>query len=421
MGEIGQALKAVGQLRAARDAATGGGGGGGSGLLPTDPNVAAPLPPLQLTDMSSQGQSQAMASQSMAPGISLADLYAPEIAQPQEQAPPPQAPAAPLDNPYTPYDNNVQQDVAENVGTPEEDITVTGDSYQPKHKEGWLGKTLDVLLMLRGRHPAFKERKDLENFQDIMGSYLDNPERAIRRVGKYVDPETAIRMQQNLSTVRANEELASGRLQDRRDKGLDRMANMTGILAGNKNAEEIYKQKLPMFRQYMSNYGYTAEEAKKLLPDKYDPDQLAALRSSGISVYDQGRLAQSAESAKNLEQYRQTQISLDKLGKQISIKNSAETERHNRETEARLDQAQVLSARESATKNGITLNSAFAPYVNLRPGQYVVSPDKTQVLMKRPDGYIYKFPLQKRNDGSSFIDLDNPIVRGTTVEGYLSK
>jgi hypothetical protein len=370
---------------------------------------AAPQQP-GMTDMSSPAAQQ--------PGISMQDLYAPTQGQPA-QAP------APADNPYTQYDNSgTPADVAQSVGTPvQQPITITGDDWHPKD-ESLLGKIGD--MMFGGE--TFRHRTDQANLKSAMQSFQKDPETAINRV-RQVDPKAAWDMYQNLSGIKANEALEQQRIQDRQDKGRDRLGNMLGALDG-PNAAAIYEKQLPMYRKYAEKYNLDPSE----LPDKYDADAIAALREQGISGYDQERLKQGDANQKSLEGYRNTQIELSKIGKQIELGNLNERIRSDQVIESRLDKSQVLAAREQASKEGVskdadgnptgmgvTLNSFFAPYMNMKRGQYVVSPDKTQVLMKRADGYIYKYPLAHREDGSAYIDLDNPIIRGTTVDGYLSK
>lgn len=398
---------------------------------PTAPPPAAPsnVPAPNLDDMmaalstpsnpSAQAmQAGAVPNQQSQAGISMADLYSPAMQQP--------APAATQDNPYTPYDNSIPQDVAQNVGTPDNQnpITITGDSWKPK-EESLIQHVGD--FMLGGDH--FKNKVDKDNLVSAMKGFQKDPEQAINRI-RQLDPKLAWTMEDQLSGMKANQALEQQRVQARQDTGRDRLGNMLGSVTSSKDPTTVYEKQLPMMRKYAESYGLDPSE----LPDTYDADTINGLRSQGISTYDQGRLQQEGANSAALQQYRSTEIALSKLGKQIDMGNLGERIKNDQITEQNLGSRTVLEAKrqaaaEGVTKDadgntvgmGVTLNSAFAPYLDMKPGQYVVSPDKTQVLMKKPDGYVYKYPLKKRKDGSAYIDLDNPIIRGTTVDGYVSK
>ena len=401
---MGEILSAVNTARAAVDTFGGGGGGmdytmaGMEGLQPADTLLAPPqtAPPEMAQPMTQPmgdtGQSymSALIGDPMASGLTN-----------DQPAPPPE----PFDNPYTKTDQPI-----------EEDIVVEGDDWKPK-KLDFLGQLGDALLMARGRRPIFSERLRDRNMKDALQGAQKDPERAIARV-RQVDPDTAWEMQEDLSRMKANEELAAGRALERKLKGGEMMGSMIASLPDDDaQAEAIYSKTYPTLQRMAEYFGYD----KDLLPSKFDRGTIEAIKSQGMSAYEQARLRQFAttETREAAHQRRSLEALI-----QHREATRAEIARHNEATEALGEKTYSRIERNEAMKRaeeeGVMLGSQFKQYQGLQPGQYVFSPDKKNVIMKRDDGYIYGYRVIETN-GQKQIDTGKPVFRGTTLEGYLSK
>lgn len=406
MGEVAQALGAIKQAKAAI---------GSNGADQSDPGISLPEPTQaspQFADMSQFGQSQAMPDMSSiygtpsGSGLNVMDLLAPSQAQqPTAQQP--------VDNPYTPYDNN--QNPAANIGSQDDaPITVTADDYKPSHHEGWLGKTLDVLLMLRGRQPVFKQRKDEENIQDAMKTYWSHPEEAIKHVAM-TDPNVAVQLDQHhqqteqlKAAAAANQQLAQSRLVDLQNDGRSLLANSTGFLLQSKNPGPAYQKLLPTLRAAAIDHGFTEDQVKDMLPDQFDPDKIGLLRSQGMNVYQQEALKESQQTHDEAEADRQERINLAKASLGVETYN-AETSRLSENNRARaLDQG--TQAQRAALYGKVLGGASAVPWLYggfmkgifgsgsnglPQPGVSYVSPDKSMALKMTADGTWNVYHINK--------------------------
>lgn len=372
MGEIVKALGAIKQAKAAI---------GSNGADTSDPGVQ--LAPINLpgSDLSMTGGIMAQAPDQSAPspGIGLMDLIGSSV-QPQDQSAP--APQTSVDNPYTSADN--LQNPASDIGTQDDTpITVQGDGWKPPHKEGWLGKTMDVLEMLHGRGTPFKNRVDEKNLEAAMRGFQSHPEEAINRVAQ-VSPDAATKLKQTMSAVQANDALAQQR-QDELNQGRQaQLQSQVSAVVNSNNPEQVYAKVLPVLNAQAERLGMPA------FSDKYDPDTLGVIAKSGMTPYQQGALSHEQKSlaAQISNQNVDNQIAKQRL---IVEKQNADTSRMNAETDR-----QNANRKEDkpVTKNIFHQDGSFAGSVG---------PDGMTAVIYGPDGKPYAFVLRKKGDINSRV------------------
>jgi len=286
----------------------------------------------------SQGQSQTMAQ-----------------ATPMQQAllsPPSQTPATqPMSDVQQPYDNPYVSDTPKELAQNDRPIEVTGDDWKPK-KESILGQIGDFMLMRRGMQPVFRQRTDQANLESAMQGFQKDPETAISRVRK-IDPEMAMRLQEQQSRVQANQELAKQRLMARQEAGGKLMGGVLSSLPKDDTAPAVYQKILPKLRGMADYYGYPSD----LFSDKYDKDEINAMVSQGITPYQAQRLGQQERSTQSEINYRGERL------KDFDAQN-AETRRYHQSMEGisqqRVDQA-AANAAKTPDKSVSTLQTKYGP------------------------------------------------------------
>lgn len=286
--------------------------GGDPGAAPLA-DASSLLPSAQAQDMSQGGLQQGQAlAQNQTP---MMDALA-GAPQPAAAPPPVEAVQAPVDNPYvadTPKDLN-------------SDITVQADPWKPK-KESLLGQIGDAVLLMKGMKPIFRERTDNKNMESAMEGFQKDPEQAIRRMRR-VDPETAWKMQEDYTRMKANEELAQQRAEARRAQGGQMIGGILSSIPNDKTAADVYTKVLPTIRKMSEYYGYDPS----LLPDKYDPDEINAMTHQGLSAYQAKRLGQYGTEIENTQNYRgqrlkQMQQSVDQTGQHYQTEEQIQQQR----------------------------------------------------------------------------------------------
>lgn len=382
MGEIASALvKGIGSIQAAKQSI------GSNGADQSDPGVQLPDPNAaqmpSMPDFGQGGQSQSqpsMLQSLLAPQQGpAADLYAPEVSQPA-----PAAPQAPADNPYTPYDN--AQSPAANIGSEDDTITVTGDGWKPPAKEGWLGKTMDVLEMLRGRGTPFKDRVDNKNISSAMQGFQSHPEEAIARIAR-ISPAAAERLTQTMSAVAANKALEAQRQDELKQGQVTQIQNQISAVLGAKKPQEVYTKVLPVLNQQAENAGLPAFDPK------FDEDTLGVFAKSGMTPYQQGALAHDEKStnATIANQQVEQQLSRERLG--VS-QYEAKTGRMNAETERANSLKKPDKSDKPVTMNVFHSDGSVAG---------TMSPDGMTAALIGPDGQAYAFRLRKKGDINSRV------------------
>lgn len=324
---MGEALALVGKAREAK-ATLRGITGTGNNVDTSDPGVQLPAPPSMGMAASASGASPVAAPQGMA------------IALPSDTQASATAPTAPVDNPYVP---DTPKDL--NQG---EDVTVTGDTFRPKH-ESTLGKIADTLLLLRGRAPVFRQRTDAANMSEAMKGYDSDPDAAIRRVN-LVDPDAALKLRQAKQVMDANKTLEDERVQAMREKGFDRLGAMAGAITSSRNPEKAYGDMLPTLRNYAGMYHLDGDS---MFPDKYDPDTIGRIRQGGLTTYQQEALANQDNTNQRLTDQNAASLGQSQARIGIDLMNANENIRHDKVMEgAAAGKAANSSIRAVTTKFG---------------------------------------------------------------------
>lgn len=268
----------------------------------------------------------------------------------------------PLTDPTVPQVPNMGQ----NLMPVDNGIDVVG--WRP-HKESFLGRLGDALLMMNGNKPLFREKNNERNLQEAMQGFTSDPLATIQKISriKGMEGKALDLYNQYVDNQRADAQAQA--LQEYR-KGMfrDRVASMLGAV-NEQNASRL----LPLIKQSAERMGLDPTE----VPDTYDPDQIGMYRMGGMKVdqqidnardaaYKSARLGQIDETIQSRERYQNAR--LGQMGATLS-----ERERHNRAMENR----PPASARKPSVS-----------YVNTKYGPGEVSPDGKLMKIDREGGSV---------------------------------
>lgn len=391
---------------------------------PQMPSVSA-LDPMLMAAMGVDPQAQVQ--QPVAPQSNpMADIYSQGITQP----PPAPAPVQ-QDNAYTPYDNNSPAAIANSIGTPEDrPIDIVGDSWKP-HKESKLGRLMDTFLQMDGHRPVFQDRTDDRNLKDAMQGTNKDKQLLLDRVKKF-NPDLALKMEQDMSSVNANNALAEQRAQARQETGRTNMTGMLNSIQGSSDPAGVYEKQLPMLRKYADSYGVSGDE----LPDQYDADAIKTYIGQAMTPAQQQSLKQGADEHKDLQTERQSDVDLRKQQLKIEQYNSdtsrmnAETARDSLDNRSDNMDAGTLSQRQSLYKQMLG-GAAKVPWLYGGfvkgvfgsgskgipvPGKVYVSPDKTMAVKLNGNGSWSVYDLSKGLEHAREIQRLGGVVAGASQD-----
>jgi len=159
-----------------------------------------------------------------------------------------------------------------------DDITVQGDGWNPK-KPTLLGILADGYLISKGMQPGFAINRDKRNVEEALDGFTQDPLQSINRLARIRGhQDDAIKLynqyQDNSRLDRAESRLDSAY----HDKARGVMASMLGAAT-----PENYGSMRQRMLTYGKSRGLTDDELSDL-PEKYDPDAIAAWRYGAVPV-----------------------------------------------------------------------------------------------------------------------------------------
>lgn len=393
---MGDVAKAIGAARQLKQDTVGSNGQGYDPGLQQTPDMSPILQPTNV-DMSGQGQSQA-APQPTDPlamlGGSTSMLGVPNVTPPDQPA---QAPTqVPIDNPYTPYDNNPTQDLSQNVGTNDSgvapdsnsDVTVTG--FKKTH-EGFLPRLVDTLLELRGRQPVFQNRIDAADTERAMQGFTHDPMGTIQKIAT-INPDAAYRMWGEYTLNQARQaqadksDAASNVLIDR--ALLPQVGGLAMKVANEQDPtkrEALWEKARPLILSLGQRY---KRDYSSMFPEKYDPDAISLAIGQAINPTQQTKLGQ-------------TDTRLAQQGERV--------EQEGQDTASRI-QARSDRTRQGDEKIGMAQDKVASTTPRVIPtphGNMVVKGN--QGVITTPDGMAHLFMT---NDGNHWVHVSTVPLKG---------
>jgi hypothetical protein len=301
-----------------------------------------------------------------------------------------------MDNPYTNYDNNTPEAIAQGLGSQEEEQPINVTGWNP-HKESTLGQIADFLLMRRGMKPIFKEKNEARNEQEAMEGFTKDPEQAISRMQK-VDPDKAWKMQQQYQTMKRLEQASD-------EQALDRVG---AILGSAKEDGSNYDKVLDTATRYAKYRGLDPD--KLGLPQTYDADAISSWRMGAFPVKNQ-------EALKEVRRYHDTTagISQQRVDNQREYQQSrlnqysgsyAEQRRHNQAVEGEVKRNNIAKETKGGNQSQ-ALRDAEGNTVGF------VNPDGKTATLTAPGGARYKFNIIK--DGKGRVRLGAMVKSDTDL------
>lgn len=297
-------------------------------------------------------------------------------------APLPEAPSAsedkePFDNPYTPTDD--------------QDIVVEGDPWKPKGP-GVLGDIMDTLLMLKGKPPVFRIKKNMPEILQGFAAGGEARNEAISRM-RQVHGQTAWEMARQDAQMDAADALAAERQQAMKIEAAKYTGSIIHAFADN---PEGYERVLPTARGLVERIGGDPE----LLPDTYDKDRIELAIGSALTPYNRERLEDfdKAERRQAGHQAAQRQ-SLD----QHREATREETQRANQADEALAREKFVLQQQKSdkGQKTIFSLDRRDDQGRPLPAGS--LSSDGRKLMLRGEDGKLYVYKLRQIGDITSRV------------------
>lgn len=296
---------------------------------------------------------------------------------------PPAAPVEPeaFNNPYTAADNpEAYLPTQDN-----QDVTVTGDRWQPKKLDA-LGQIGDALLILRGQKPIFRERLKDRNEREAMRGWRSDPEGAMSRM-RMVDDDTAREMEEQQSRVSANKELAASRRQAMKIKGGEVIGSLVQPFQGN---PEGYNKIAPQLKGMAEYFGYDPS----LLPDTYDENSLSLIGQQGLSAYEtqrlrdydtsEGRMAKHQEATRG-ETQRHHQVLEEETRRSHDVDDELARERFNFDQSQKGGPKSIFSA-DKKDEDGNPM------------ARGTLTADGRKAILIGSDGKVKVFRLQKPGD-----------------------
>lgn len=384
MGELGKALASVGAAAKAAQTsalgavgyptellATGKGGGSPTSTMPTlapAGSLLAPTPEMA----TAQGVDQSQPGQ-YALGQNL---------QNGPLAPLPEAPSAeedrePFDNPYTPTDD--------------QDIVVEGDSWKPKGP-GILGDIMDTLLMLKGRPPVFRIKKNMPEILQGFAAGGEARNEAISRM-RQVHGQTAWEMAKDDAQMDAADALAQQRQLEIKLKAAEYTGSIIHAFADN---PEGYERVLPTARGLVERLGGDPE----LLPEKYDKDRIELAIGSALKPYPRERLEDfDIKEQRQAEHQRAQRESLE-----AHYSATREEKRRANQADEALAREKFILQEKRGDKGSKTIFSLDRRDDKGRPMPAgSLSSDGRKLMLRGEDGQLYVYKLRKVGDITSRV------------------
>jgi len=255
---------------------------------------------------------QAMAMAANPGAMSAAQGLAPPAPSPQVASSTVNATNAPTRDPLAP----LPADTAAPPPQAQAPVAPTpADAWKPKD-ESTLGKIGDVLLMLRGGQPIFRQRTDNANMASAMAEYRQNPsdqnlELATQRMSQIPDlAEKAVSMHNQLQQNLFYQGTAAERQMIGRNDALNKIGSLGQAINNSSDPDGNYQKMLPTLNTFAKSAGLPQ------LPDQYDKDALDNYASAAMTPYQKEELGIRQNAADALNQYRTVQEKVDiaKLG-----------------------------------------------------------------------------------------------------------
>lgn len=241
--------------------------------------------------------------------VAAAQAMTPPAQSPQTAVSAPTASNVPVNDPLAPLPDTPQAPQA--APTPQ----APADAWKPKD-ESTLGKIGDVLLMLRGGQPIFRQRTDNANMASAMAEYRQNPndqnlELATQRMSQIPDlAEKAVSMHNQLQQNLFYQGTAAERQMIGRNDALNKIGSLGQAINNSSDPDGNYQKMLPTLNTFAKSAGLPE------LPKQYDKDALDNYASAAMTPYQKEELGIRQNAADALNQYRtvQEKVDLAKLG-----------------------------------------------------------------------------------------------------------
>lgn len=319
---------------------------------------------------------QAAASVAATPSANPYDniMNSPALAPAQPETPETSEESQPYNNPYTPADDNP--------------IEVVGDPWQPKGP-GWLGDIMDTLLMLKGKPPVFRLRK---NYPEILKGFTQGGEKrdqAIRRMQQVYGPAAW-----DMAREDAQMDAADALAMQRRNENFIKAGEVAGsMLEASKGDPEAYAKALPLAQGIISRIA-GPDGSDLLLPREYDKEKINAVIGMALSPYQARTLDQNERQIKQLGEHRAL--------------TREETTRHNQATEGETRRNNDVDNALGEKKFIVSQRDNKGIQTILGPDRKPrgsISPDGTKAKIQAPDGRVFRFQLLRPWDLSSRVPV----------------